>query len=1808
MVKIELLWEKISEGPWSKRRKHQTIVWNNRILLLGGFDGESATDLNDVWSWSDSDEGSNSWNIVTLHAGWSGRDGHCAVVNNDIIYLIGGTDDPFNCKSDVWSSIDGGKNWLQLCEYAPWPERWQHASCVHNGLIFIAGGWGEHHLNDVWTSPDGRNWTLVCNSCPWKPRMFLSLISFDGAIYVIGGHDGRTQLGDVWASSDGGYTWIQVCQSAQWPPRQGHSTLVLNKCVYIMGGFGGSTRYNDLWRSTDCAHWTLVSDNCSWTARQGHACVAFNGSLYLFGGFDSSEESNQNNNSISKNFKSFNPMKQFDTKVITVSLACALESINNFKKKKSSYEEVIQVLVNVLAIVTLGLNFTGIETRSARSSTSEVLYNDYNNNEHNQNDFHNEGMPVELWNNCITDSKPPITPGNLTQNRNSKSADYSIGLELMNPNSSGKKSSNDNSSFLNDNIDSSIITPIRRQLNSFDDILSSTLTTFANQGSPFRNFVFDKRASPCNIDNINNNGNNGDYGSDSSFQYWQTINNTLLQQKTRSYSEDCALMINNIKLIDENNDSGNLSLKNYYEPETIDHHNNSKTSIKEELSSAALREYMLHTKQSLKKIQNEIRIAAENDNIDEMQSLIISRNDLALQAKENAKKLKNHINDVNKIQENHSEFLLAILDKLIRLVSVFGEDNMKIIQSFPTNDIYSSSSEWEEVLIMCSSITETAYSEVAESSILLLSENVLRFNRISSDINDWIIKDTLENRFRDTTSDVNDHHNPMRNQDILSIMLNKTSNNNKQITSTSNYISENTSIPRTLSDVERNIIELKVNREMSKSISVKSSVSDQSSSTSTVGTAPFNNHILSSNGENGGNLTSESPSKPNYYEVLAYEYQDILAEQDVIKMNVKVNIDKQLLQFEEMEIIAKNILSKALLKGIGFIRTTINQNNFDLIEMGEMLKEVTEWNEIIDILSNQQELESKCASLVIQNEEKEDHLISLEDERIDLKSKLEKATLKESVHRRASRYPQSNDNNDNKNTGLSSPGRKNNINNDAIATDIQNTKQQLQLAERAVKLARKELRQWYRENRSFVLNIAPELLHYLPDLRNPGSILGDGGFAENMKIIRRNIDEYDDIISIAQIKNDSNNVENNNTSISSSRHVLLKSSRDGNEVILKGFIMNNLEQQRGFEREISILSRLRNESIICPHAIVEGSNSTQSDPSLQVTVFIEYPYCKGGNLLQWLKNSERKPWELQSIARQILYALMYLHDNGVIHKDVKPSNVLLHEDGRLVLSDFELSIEINQSGIIDDIDTNNTVSRSGTRGFMSPEVEAGKPATFASDMYSFGILLYYMHFTHNSESTNQSVIVTPVAGLVKIPPNNDVELTNLMESLLIVNPINRPTAASALMHPYFRITFIDRMLQEGEMVEQDRKLEAMRNLIKTTRKSNKNNFDTIKVHRNNIANDVFNHFKNMPLESMKMIMKVQFIDEPGIDEGGLLTEMFRLFFEEVLNPSYGLFEGSDNNYNQKSNSSNNDNNNDSNNNNDNNNSNNNQDLSTTQIVTEVVLPSNNQNDINNKENLLKLNLIGRIIVKALYEGKRIGNRFSPSIFKFITQSNPNMRDLQMFDSLTAKSLQWTLATIGVEEFGLHFESVNAPELGIVNDHNKSKFVRMKIDNILVTSRKIQLLAIKKGFEDSLYAISEEAAPFLSLLSHTDWRVMICGDSLSINPSQIISILLFTNFSKSSQIPQWLKDILLSFSEDYIRQFLVFVTGSPSLSSSFLSSDSSVKINVRCQIRSNSLPIAHTCFFQLDIPNYPDKDTLQNKLIYAIQHANTFEIV
>jgi len=92
----------------------------------------------------------------------------------------------------------------------------------------------------------------------------------------------------------------------------------------------------------------------------------------------------------------------------------------------------------------------------------------------------------------------------------------------------------------------------------------------------------------------------------------------------------------------------------------------------------------------------------------------------------------------------------------------------------------------------------------------------------------------------------------------------------------------------------------------------------------------------------------------------------------------------------------------------------------------------------------------------------------------------------------------------------------------------------------------------------------------------------------------------------------------------------------------------------------------------------------------------------------------------QYIMHKVAVALKAAHQQGLMHRDVKPSNILLHEDGRVMLSDFGLvkhSMDVS-------LTVDNAVA--GTPAFMSPEQISGRKVNYSSDIYSWAVTFYYL--------------------------------------------------------------------------------------------------------------------------------------------------------------------------------------------------------------------------------------------------------------------------------------------------------------------------------------------------------------------------------------------------------------------------------------------------------------------------------------------------
>ncbi len=116
------------------------------------------------------------------------------------------------------------------------------------------------------------------------------------------------------------------------------------------------------------------------------------------------------------------------------------------------------------------------------------------------------------------------------------------------------------------------------------------------------------------------------------------------------------------------------------------------------------------------------------------------------------------------------------------------------------------------------------------------------------------------------------------------------------------------------------------------------------------------------------------------------------------------------------------------------------------------------------------------------------------------------------------------------------------------------------------------------------------------------------------------------------------------------------------------------------------------------------------------------------NLRQWMESNPTPQLDARKlrVVRGLLHALALLHSRNIIHRDVKPENVMLATDGSPVLTDFETSRVAELHG-------RTTTTVVGTRGYMHPQVLSGKAqACFASDLYSFGVLLAEMLGVHLS--------------------------------------------------------------------------------------------------------------------------------------------------------------------------------------------------------------------------------------------------------------------------------------------------------------------------------------------------------------------------------------------------------------------------------------------------------------------------------------------
>lgn len=168
--------------------------------------------------------------------------------------------------------------------------------------------------------------------------------------------------------------------------------------------------------------------------------------------------------------------------------------------------------------------------------------------------------------------------------------------------------------------------------------------------------------------------------------------------------------------------------------------------------------------------------------------------------------------------------------------------------------------------------------------------------------------------------------------------------------------------------------------------------------------------------------------------------------------------------------------------------------------------------------------------------------------------------------------------------------------------------------------------------------------------------------------------------------------------------------------------------------------------------------------------FLTMEFVDGEDLAHLLKRIGRFPQDKGiEIARRICAALSAAHERGVLHRDLKPGNVMLSSSGRVVVTDFGLAAIPEDSYAVQ--------SRSGTPAYMAPEQVAAGPVSVRSDIYSLGLVLYEL-FTGRPafESADRANLTKPSLLVIDLDP--DVERVILR--CLAPEPESRPATAMAV--------------------------------------------------------------------------------------------------------------------------------------------------------------------------------------------------------------------------------------------------------------------------------------------------------------------------------------------------------------------------------------------------------------------------------------------
>jgi len=342
----------------------------------------------------------------------------------------------------------------------------------------------------------------------------------------------------------------------------------------------------------------------------------------------------------------------------------------------------------------------------------------------------------------------------------------------------------------------------------------------------------------------------------------------------------------------------------------------------------------------------------------------------------------------------------------------------------------------------------------------------------------------------------------------------------------------------------------------------------------------------------------------------------------------------------------------------------------------------------------------------------------------------------------------------------------------------------------------------------------------------------------------------------------------------------------------------------------------------------------------------------------------------------------------------------------------------------------------------------------------------------------------------------------------------------------------------------------------------------MKIRRDNLIESTLSELSRHPPEDLKKELKIHFIGEEAIDEGGVQKEWFQLIVREIFDAKYGMF-----NHNPE---------------------------------TRTYWFNSLSSDF------IEYELIGSILGLSIYNGVIVDIHFPRIVYKKLLNMKANLEDLKETNPNLGTGLQKLLAFEGnVEEVYEHSFQINYEFFGETRTHdlkeggasipltnaNRQEYVDLYVKYLLEDSVKKQFDAFMKGFK--LLCDS----PGFRLFRAEELELLICGSALLDFEALEKGTQYDNGFSKDHPVIKNFWEVVHSLEMEQKKKLLFFATGSDRSPIGGLGQLNFVI--TKHGPDSDRLPSAHTCFNILLLPEYSSKEKLQERLLAAITNSEGF---